>query len=135
MTSPENASIEVCEINAWCPEELVNSTWVKRNIDEFNLIFVDLSEFILNTNDLDDFTVYLKTVVTFGLFNITLFVLIRILIKKIDVDFVFLGEMFVMILIWLHVDMIKIMIQIVRSFVLVMCWIVFRQIKQLLYTK
>jgi P2X purinoceptor 4 len=82
IPSPENASREVCEINAWCPEELVNST-----------------EFILNTNDLDDFTIYLKTVVTFGLFNITLFVLLRILIKKIDVDFVFLGEMFVILLI------------------------------------
>jgi len=51
----ESASITVCEINAWCPEELADST-----------------EYIMNSNDVENFTVYLKTMVTFGLFKISL---------------------------------------------------------------
>ncbi|CAF1082300.1 unnamed protein product [Rotaria sordida] len=51
----ENASINVCEIHAWCPEELSQST-----------------QFIMNKDDMENFTIYLKTMVTFTLFNINL---------------------------------------------------------------
>ncbi|CAF1510198.1 unnamed protein product, partial [Rotaria sp. Silwood1] len=53
VPSVENASIGVCQINAWCPEELSKST-----------------EFIIDSNAVENFTVYLKTLVTFTLFNI-----------------------------------------------------------------
>jgi hypothetical protein len=38
----------------------------------------------MNSDDVKDFTVYLKTAVTFALFNINLFVLIIILFNRID---------------------------------------------------
>ncbi|CAF1234540.1 unnamed protein product [Adineta steineri] len=55
VDSVQNESVSVCEIHAWCPEELSKST-----------------EYIMNSDDVANFTVYLKTVVTFTLFNITL---------------------------------------------------------------
>ncbi|CAF1359002.1 unnamed protein product [Adineta steineri] len=55
VPSVQNESVSVCEIHAWCPEELSEST-----------------EYIMNSDDVANFTVYLKTVVTFTLFNITL---------------------------------------------------------------
>ncbi|CAF1149122.1 unnamed protein product [Rotaria magnacalcarata] len=55
VASLENYNITVCEIHAWCPEELSNST-----------------EYIVDRNDLANFTVYLKTAVTFTAFNINL---------------------------------------------------------------
>ncbi|CAF3430901.1 unnamed protein product [Rotaria sp. Silwood1] len=55
VPSLENASIGVCQINAWCPEELSKST-----------------ELIMDSSDLENFTIYLKTLVTFTLFNINL---------------------------------------------------------------
>ncbi|UJR37581.1 hypothetical protein I4U23_030280 [Adineta vaga] len=55
VNSSRNSSLKVCEINAWCPEELTNSV-----------------EYIADMNDIQNFTVYLKTMVTFTLFNINM---------------------------------------------------------------
>jgi hypothetical protein len=53
----------------------------KSNLIKVNLMFafVFSREYTMNSDDIDDFTVYLKTLVTFGLFNITLLVFICIL--------------------------------------------------------
>ncbi|CAF1072379.1 unnamed protein product [Rotaria sordida] len=55
VPSQENTMINVCEINAWCPEELSKSTDYKINID-----------------DLLNITVFIKTAVSFAQFNIKL---------------------------------------------------------------
>jgi len=56
---------------------------MKKNLNELNLIvFFYLSEYVINRGDVENFTVYLKTLVTFGLFNIKLFVFIRIIFSK-----------------------------------------------------
>ncbi|CAF2447127.1 unnamed protein product [Rotaria sp. Silwood2] len=55
VPSLQNASINVCQISAWCPEELSQST-----------------EFLMDSNDVENFTIYLKTLVTFTLFDINL---------------------------------------------------------------
>ncbi|CAF1268273.1 unnamed protein product [Adineta ricciae] len=55
VSSSTNSSVKVCEINAWCPEELTRSV-----------------EYVANANDIQDFTVYLKTMVTFTLFDINM---------------------------------------------------------------
>ncbi|CAF1371650.1 unnamed protein product [Rotaria sordida] len=55
VPSQENTMINVCEINAWCPEELSNST-----------------DYTINIDDLLNITVFIKTAVSFAQFNIKL---------------------------------------------------------------
>ncbi|CAF0799572.1 unnamed protein product [Adineta ricciae] len=55
VPSFEDRTKRVCEINAWCPEELSNST-----------------DDQLDVSDLQNFTVFIKTIVSFGEFNIKL---------------------------------------------------------------
>jgi P2X purinoceptor 4 len=55
VPSLENATETVCEINAWCPEELSLST-----------------DYRIDGEDLKNFTVFLKTLVTYSLFNVNL---------------------------------------------------------------
>lgn len=55
VESPENRTVNVCEVRAWCPEELSQST-----------------EYVVNASDVAEYTVYLKTLVTFIAFDINL---------------------------------------------------------------
>ncbi|CAF1159056.1 unnamed protein product [Adineta ricciae] len=55
VASFENSSISVCEISGWCPEEMSAST--------------DLQ---ISLHDLSNFTIFIKTSVTFQRFNINL---------------------------------------------------------------
>ncbi|CAF1301872.1 unnamed protein product [Rotaria sordida] len=55
VPSRENTSINVCEINGWCPEELSAS-----------------EDYQIGIDDLNNFTIFLKTSVTFQRFNIHL---------------------------------------------------------------
>ncbi|CAF0924769.1 unnamed protein product, partial [Rotaria sordida] len=55
VPSQENASINVCEINGWCPEESSVS-----------------ADYQISIYDLSNFTIFIKTAVTFQRFNIHL---------------------------------------------------------------
>lgn len=54
----------------------------KKNLNELNLIFFYLSEYVMNRSDVENFTIYLKTIVKFGLLDFPLFVFIRIIFSK-----------------------------------------------------
>ncbi|CAF5087986.1 unnamed protein product, partial [Rotaria sp. Silwood1] len=50
--SLEDETIKVCEMEGWCPEELSESI-----------------DYMMNSTDLENFTIFLKTMVTFSLFK------------------------------------------------------------------
>ncbi|CAF3440095.1 unnamed protein product [Rotaria socialis] len=52
VVSRENSTLKVCEMNGWCPEELSASM-----------------DYIMDGDDLENFTIFLKTMVTFTLFK------------------------------------------------------------------